>query len=442
VTKSKRWAAAIFAFLAVPAAAQKLPLSMKQAVEIAVEPDGNVRLQLAAEAIRQAESQSGQAMAALLPQVEAGVTRDNRVVNLEAFGVKFGIPGTPLQTPSRVGPFDVFDARASGSQTIFSLSAIRRYQASRAGVRAARGEGDSVRDQVMAQVAKTYLAALRAEARLEAAKANVELAGTLLRLAESQKAAGTGTGIDITRARVQLSNEQQLSLVAANDRTRAHLELLRAMDLGLETILELTDRLGFHEIEEIAPVQALENALQARWDWKAQQEREAVAEKSYSAVKWERLPTLAAFGDYGTIGSAIDDNFPTRTYGVRLRVPVFDGARMDYRRSEAGSQLRQEKIRTAELRTRIEMEIRLALDGLRSAREQAAVAAEGLKLAQSELEQAQRRFSAGVTSSVEVTDAQNRLARARDNRIAALFGYESARLDFGQAVGTIRAMIQ
>jgi outer membrane protein TolC len=424
------------------AGAQTVTLTMKQAVEIALEPEGSTRLQLALETIEQARSRAGQARAALLPQIDATVSRDNRTVNLEAFGIKFGIPGTPFQTPSLVGPFGVFDVRANGSQTVFNLSAIRRYQASRSGVKVAEEEGDTARDQVASLVAKTYLAALRAEARLETAHANVELAEELLALARNQKEAGTGTGIDVTRSMVQLSNERQLLLVAENDRTRAHLELLRAMDLRLDTRVQLMDKLELHAVELAEPEAAIKEALETRTEWKAQEQREQTADLNHSASKWERLPSVAAFGNYGTIGSAIDSNLPTRMYGLSLKVPVFDGGRVDAHRAETASMLRQERIRTADLKMQIELETRLALDSLRSAREQVDVAEQGLKLAEDELGHAQRRFSGGVASSIEVTDAQNRLARARDNRIAALFTYESARLDLGQATGKIRQMIQ
>jgi outer membrane protein TolC len=423
------------------AAGPPLTLTMRQAVERALAPEGSLGLQLALEAVRQAESRAGQARSALLPQIETSVTRDNRTVNLEAFGVRFAIPGTEFRTPSRVGPFTVFDARATGSQTVFNFSAVRRYQAARLTANAARGESDSARDTVAAQVARAYLAALRSEARLEAARANVRLAERLLALAENQKVAGTGTGIDVTRARVQLASERQLLLVAENERTRAHLELLRAMNLPLDTRLELADRLAFHALEEISPEQALRRALEARPDWRAQRERERAAALSDSAARWERLPSLAAFGNYGTIGNAIDHNFPTRTYGVSLRLPVFDGGRLEARRADSASLVRQEQIRTRELRARIELEVRLALDALRSAREQVRVAEEGLELARQELEQAERRFAAGVATGVEVTDAQNRLARARDYQIAALFAHESARLDFGHALGATLDMI-
>jgi outer membrane protein len=79
---------------------------------------------------------------------------------------------------------------------------------------------------------------------------------------------------------------------------------------------------------------------------------------------------------------------------------------------------------------------------LRSADAQVKAAEEGLALAQNELAQAERRYKAGVTNSIEVTDAQTRLARARDNRVNALYNYNVARIDLGTATGTIQSMIQ
>jgi outer membrane protein TolC len=125
-----------------------------------------------------------------------------------------------------------------------------------------------------------------------------------------------------------------------------------------------------------------------------------------------------------------------------MRLPIFDGGRRDARRTESFSQLRQEQIRTADLRQQVELDIRLALDNLRSAEEQLKVSEEGLAQAGREVEQAQRRYDAGVANSLEPIDAQTRLARARDNRISALLGYNLARVSLGQATGAIRQMIR
>jgi outer membrane protein len=47
-----------------------------------------------------------------------------------------------------------------------------------------------------------------------------------------------------------------------------------------------------------------------------------------------------------------------------------------------------------------------------------------------------------VAIGVEVTDAQTRLERARDNQTAALYNYNVARIDLAQAMGKVRSMVQ
>jgi outer membrane protein TolC len=339
------------------------------------------------------------------------------------------------------GPFTVFDARAGVTQTIFDFGAIRRYQASKTSIQAAGDENDAARDQVARQTAVQYLTALRAAARVESTEADVKLAESLLQLAANQKEAGTGTGIEVTRAKVQLAQARQQLLLAQNDWRQAQLELLRTMGLRLDAPVRLTGALDLKPVEDVTAEKALEVALHARADWKAQQKREEASRLTYSGVRLERLPSVAGFADYGSIGTGLTNAIPTRTYGVSMRVPIFDGGRRDARRNESRSQYEQERVRTTDLRRQIELEIRLALDDLSSAGDQVTVAAEGLAQAQAEVEQAQRRYKAGVAASVELTDAQSRLARARDNHIAALFLLNRARLDLWQAMGTTRQMV-
>ncbi|MBI3681879.1 MAG: TolC family protein [Acidobacteria bacterium] len=419
-----------------------LPLSMKKSTEIALAPAGNTRIELARELVAQAEARKAQARGALLPNLDGSVSYQDVTRNLKAFGLSFtglpGIPGVPsFSFPAFVGPFSIFDARATATQNVLDLSSIRRYKASTAGVEAARNEQENTRHQVTDQVARAYLAAVRADARVDAARANAELAEALLRLAESQRRAGTGLAIEVTRAEAQLANERQRLEAAGNERNKAHLQLLRVMDLRLDTKLDLTDRLAYQPAEPVSYEQALRTALDGRPDWKAQQSRERVAQISYSATRSERLPSITAFGDYGPIGPSPGDSRSTRAAGLALRVPIFDGGRRDARRAESASQLRVEQIRTRDLREQLELELRIAFDNLSSAEAQVRTAEEGLRLAEKELEQAQRRYKAGVATSIEITDAQTRLARARENRISALFQHSLARLDLGTAMGAV-----
>ncbi len=431
-----RFVAFLCAAALLQAQEKPLPLTLRKSLEIALAPEGSTRVEIAQEAMAQADARKNQARAALLPQLDGSVSYQNQTRNLQAFGIEFpSIPG--FQFSSFVGPFSIFDARATASQSVFDLGSIRRYQASKSAVEASKLDRDQTQHLVTDQVARAYLAALRAEAHLESARANVELAEALLRLADSQRKAGTGTGIEVTRAGVQVANEKGRLTVAENDRNRAHLQLLRAMDLRMDTKLELTDRLQYSVPEPVSLEQATEMALRDRADYKAQRQREHTASLSYRATTSERLPTVAGFADYGTIGGAINDSRATRAVGISVRVPLFDGGRRDARRAESGSLLRVEQIRSKDLRQQLELELRLAFDSLQSAEAQLHTAEEGLGLARKELEQAERRYKAGVANSLEITDAQTRLTRARESRVNALFAHNLARLDLGTALGAV-----
>jgi outer membrane protein len=425
-------------------AAETVPtinLSLKQAVDIALSPEGNARIQIAEELIRQAKAQSAQVRAALLPNIDASVSQQSMTRNLAAFGIQVRLPIPEYDFPTFVGPFNIFDARATASLNILNLSSIRRFQASRKGVRQAEDEQENVQDRVRDQIARLYLSLLQAKASEDAARSSVALAERLLKLAEDQKNAGVGTGIEITRAKVQLANEQQRLLSAGNELNRARLQMLRSMGLSLEIQVEPVEILTYHPVEIRDLQEALHIALLSRADWKAQQKRIEVARLNHSADKLERLPSVSLFADYGTIGSSINHTVPTRAFGFAVQIPVFDGGRMDGRRADSASRLRQEQVTTKDLRAQIELDIRLALDSLQAADLLVTAAEEGFRLAENELAQAQRRFRSGVGSSIEVTDAQTRLERARDNRIRALFSHNLARIDLYSALGTIKQMI-
>lgn len=421
---------------ALVCAEDNLPLSLKRAVEIALAPEGSPRVALAEESIRQSQTGVSLARAAFLPDIEASVTDENETINLKAFGLTFNLPAG-LSFPSIVPPFTVFDARATAQQSVFDFSSIRKYQSSKVSLAASKADADTTRNQVSDAVARAYLACLRAEAKLETERANVDLSDALLKQTNRQKTAGIGLAIEVTRAQVQLANDRQSLIVAEDDRRKAVLQLLRAMGLNLDARIEFTDKLAYKPIDAGPIEAALDKAHAERAELKAQAKREEVARLNYGSVKAERLPSINAFGNYGSIGEGIIGAAPTRTYGIQMKVPVFDGGRRDARRAESLSELRQEQIRTRDVKQQVDLDVRLALDSVHSAASQVETAREGLGLAENELAQARRRYEGGVANSIEVTDAQTRLDRARDNQIAALYNYNLARLDLATATGSI-----
>src|SRR5579872_1000614 len=113
-------------------------LSLKRAVDIALTPEGSARVALAEQSIRQAETRVAQARSAFLPNVDGSVNYRDQTTNLKAFGFSFNLPIPGFAIPSIVGPFSVFDARASAQQNILDFTIFSQYKASKSALSSAK----------------------------------------------------------------------------------------------------------------------------------------------------------------------------------------------------------------------------------------------------------------------------------------------------------------
>lgn len=418
-----------------PGTLPELRLSLHGAVEAAV--DNNVNVRLLKERIAAAQAQADTSLGALLPSVSGFMNARNQTVNLAAFGLSPDrLAGLGL-TRSVTEPFDVYDARATLVQNLFSLSLIQRWRAARTGVDVAALEAEVTRRDVIATVGLLYMEALRADEAVKARQADIDLSQQLLKLAQDRKTAGVATGLDVTREEVQLENNKQRLLVSENEQESGRLNLIRALGINFDVRLILTDELKFGGVVQEHPDDALTVAREKRAELKAQMTRQKLAALSLRSVTSERLPSLSLNGDYGWIGLKPDETLATRTIGLTLSVPIFDGGQRESRISETRSRVRQESIRMKDVSDQVTLEVRNALLTLESSTRQVGVAQKGLDLAMKELTFARDRFASGLATNIEVTNAQASLARARDNLIESLFRFNASRINLARAKGEV-----
>jgi len=416
----------------------ELKLSLREAIQAAI--DNNVNVRLLKERIAAAQAQASTSFGALLPNVSGYVSGRNQTVNLGAFGLPSDrLSGLGLRR-SVTDPFEVYDARATLVQNVFSLSLIQRWRAAKSGVDVANLEAEVTKRDVMATVGLLYIEALRADEAVKARLADIDLAQQLVKLAKDRKAAGVATGLDVTREEVQLENDRQRLLVAQNDEESARLNLIRALGIDFEVRLVLTDELRFVPVQAQPAEQVLTIARQQRLELRAQENRQRLAVLSLSSVTSERIPTLSLAGDYGWIGLKPEDALATRSIGLTFSIPIFDGGQRESRISETRSRVRQESIRMKDVSDQVNLEVRNALLTLESSTQQVAVSEKGLELALKELTFARDRFTAGLTTNIEVTNAQTSVARARDNQIEALFRFNASRINLARAKGEIEKL--
>lgn len=417
------------------AVAPELKLSLRDAIQAAV--DNNVNVRLLKERIATAQAQTNTSFGALLPNVGGYLNGRHQTVNLAAFGLPADrLSGLGL-TRSVTDPFEVYDARATLVQNIFSLSLLQRWRAAKSGLDVAGLEAEVTKRDVMATVGLLYIEVLRADEAVKARLTDIELSQQLLKLARDRRTVGVATGLDVTRQEVQLENNKQRLLVSQNEQESARLNLIRALGIAFDVRLTLTDELKFVPPVSQRVEEALVTAREQRLELRAQETRQRLATLSLSSVTSERIPSLSLNGDYGWIGLKPDEAVTTRSIGLTLSIPIFDGGQREGRISENRSRVRQESIRMKDVSDQVTLEVRNALLTLESSTQQVAVAEKGLELALKELTFAKDRFAAGLVTNIEVTNAQASVARARDNQIEALFRFNASRINLARAKGEI-----
>jgi outer membrane protein TolC len=394
----------------------------------------------------QAGARVSQQRAALLPNASASLAQTGHNLNSATFGIDFPAPPgePPLFDPrgSLIGPINLIDGRARVSQSLFDPAALGRIKSAKASAQASDLDTEVAAEEAAANAASAYILAARADAQLGARIADSSLAEDLLRIAREQLAAGVGVGLDVTRAQSQLAAIRAQLIAARNDRGRTRLELLRVLGLPLDTRLTLTDSLAALRNIDAVPNEsdAIAQALRSRADLRSIDAQLAAADRQTKAIRAERLPSLSAFGDYGSIAKNGGALLPTYDWGVQVSVPIFDGFHREGRIEEQTARHREIDVRRRDLREQASVEVRTALLDLASAREAVAAARERVSLAEQEVAQASERFRAGVAGNADVFTASISLNGARTQVVDALAAYQSARISLARAEGGARTI--
>ena len=409
---------------------QVLRLTLDQAVGLALKQ--NPTAQIAIMQAAQSEQDKNIARADLLPQASANISDEAQKVNLRAeFGGKAPFPGFP----ATLGPYQIFSAGPSFGMPVFDLTLWRRYQAARNTLNSSKANSLSTREQVILLVVSQYIGTLRAVANVEASQSRVSLAQALYDQAADLQKEGVGTGIDTLRANVELQNEKQRLIEAETDRETSQFALSRLLNLDPRQAIKLADSLSFYDTPQPEVEPSMDLALASRQEWKALESQIKAAGYQKKAAQDSRLPYLRFDGELAYVGTSGNTALPTRTYQASVNMPLFTGGRIHAEIVRADLEIKKLEQQKDDLRNQLALDVKTALLNLQSARNEVQVANLGVQLSKEEVDQARDRFKAGVANNIEVIQAQDSLARANDNQIAALYRFNQARADLARSIG-------
>lgn len=433
---------AALVLLAAGAAQAQQPITLEEAVAIALE--RNPALAAAAEDSAAARAQAGQARAAWFPRVDfvQSFTRGNNPVYV--FGTlltqrrftaaNFALPG--LNAPT---PLDNFQTRLEGEWLLYDWGRTRqRYLAARRMETAADFQAEQERQTLVLRVLRAYYGVVVARENLAAAREALRTAQSAEERARAMADAGLVVSADRLSAQVFRAQMEEREIRAANQLELARMLLGHELGLGPESLREPADTLVELAAEEL-PVED--------WERIALAERPALraAELAQQAATRQKQLAQAGFGPQVGLFASFERDAerlagPGGTNwvaGARLDVNLFAGGADRYRLDEAQARERQGQRRLEWLRSGIRLELRQAWLELRAARQRAAAARGAVEQAAESLRILGDRYEAGLATMTDLLRAQAAQLEARTGYLAALHDWQVARAALAHASGRL-----
>ncbi|HEX3437733.1 MAG TPA: TolC family protein [Pseudacidobacterium sp.] len=428
---------------AVPYTPDVKELTLDDAVRFGIE--NNLALTLARENQKSAEAQTLQTLNVLLPNIYVSGGTGLHQFNLRAQGFGLGLLSSfsSVISPSEAATFpfivkvDVTQGQANLSQYLFNWAGWNLYQAMKAGAKSAYYNAQSSRGLVVLNVGTAYLQVLADEAQLDYANALLKTNETLLYQAVEQHRAGTAANLDELRARVQYQTQQQAVINAENTLEKDQIALKRQIGMAPQQKIQLTEAAPFADLAEINIEDAKRQAYGSRQDYQSLLQQLRFAELERKAATHERIPTIKFNGNYGVTGISGGPYHGTFAATGSLNIPIFQEAKFRGDRDVTEAQLDNVRSQLADLRNKIDQQLRDSLLDLKTTTELVRVARSNVDLSTVALQQTTDRFQAGVDDNLPVVQAQSTLAQAQAQYVDSVRQFNLAKLGLARNLGIV-----
>jgi outer membrane protein len=367
----------------------------------------------------------------LASAARARVTETKSAYYPQAYG---SLTGAYAETNSRIAAGGlnnpiVYDRYANGvtiNQLVTDFG--RTHELVKSSKLQAQAEEQNVtrsRADVLLQVDEAYYGVLKAQAVQRVAEETVKARQLVSDQITTLQKNKLRSGLDVSFANVDLAQAQLLLIQAQNDLQASWADLSAALGFSDERMFTLTE-----QIVPQAPEQdfdsILQQALQNRPELLGQR-LQAQSAQSYAAAERDLwLPTISAVGAAGLIPYRVDAlSSRYAAAGFNMNVPIFNGHLFGALRSEATSRAHAQEQYLRDLQNQITRDVRRAWLSANSGYQRLSVTDQFLDQAKQALDLAQARYKLGLSSIIELSQAQLNETQAEIADASAKYDYEN-----------------
>ncbi|HEY1463309.1 MAG TPA: TolC family protein [Terriglobales bacterium] len=285
----------------------------------------------------------------------------------------------------------------------------------------------ATKEQILLAVDQAFYSALQSSAVLKVAQQTVDSRQLLSDQVGALTKSKLKSDIDLSFANVNLAQAKLLQLDAKNNNQAA--------------MANLSDVLGFSSLQNVELIedttpstappegvdQLIAEALDDRPEIQALEFESRSAQKLHAAQRDSELPTISALG---AIGEAPVRNDHLASWygaiGVNVQIPIFNGFLFSAKTHEADLRAQAANQRVLDMRNRISRDVRTGWLEATTAYERVSVNQQLLDQANQALSLAQTRYKLGLSSIVELSQAQLQQTQAEIGSVTASYEYRLA----------------
>jgi outer membrane protein len=401
-----------------------------------LEPDGQITPITRGDAEHMALKNNPRVTASHLLALAAGqVTRETRSNELPQ--INSNVTAVKAEDGSRIGSGELnsshlYTHAGTGgtlSQLLTDFGHTRNLVAnSRLQAKAQQQNALATEQDVLIATDQAFYRLLDAQSLLDVAIATVKARGDVKFLTQALTKSALKSDLDLNIASADLSQAQLLQLDAENSVASARAALAELLATPPETQYRAVDE--GNNVPPLPPDDSLaliKEAQAQRPDLQALRLDTQADQKFARAQQLQRLPSISALAIGGVTPVRVDGGIFTPNWyaaaGVNLALPVFTGFRINAQAKEARLRERASEKQTQELSDAIARDVRIATLSAQTAFRRIGVAEEFQNQTTQALNLAKTRYKLGLSSIVELSQAQLQSTQATVDAVNARFDY-------------------
>jgi outer membrane protein TolC len=313
------------------------------------------------------------------------------------------------------------------------------------------------------QVQRAYLQALFTDRIADLREHNLAVASSRLTQVEQFERAGRAARYDVLRARVERGNMEPLVIQARSDRELALLDLKRVLNVPIDQPVSLVTYIDSAAVARVLATLSDTATVTERAAVRSAELNFTAKKLGVSVARADFYPTLSVFlqSGYqafpgigqglptgsgaltfeacppGSVAKACQNGgwFSDRQAGLNVSVPLFDGMRVKSNVDVAQAQARLAELQLRQTKEAVSVDVARARAELRRANAVFAAQRQNSQEAEEAFSLAELRYTRGLSTQLEVSDAQVALLTAQSTEARATYDLFLAAADLSRALG-------